>query len=233
MRGSEISSDFNPGISHPFYFIRSGLLNKIKKYSAELDGRLMDFGCGNRPYESLFTHVNEYIGVDYNETKDSSDSNNDNIIYYDGKTLPFSDEFFDSIFSSEVFEHVFNLDDILSELNRVLKPEGKILFTCPFVWNEHEVPYDFARYTQFALRSLLEANGFEVVESDKSGSFWLTLVQLFQLWFPIPTIIRRIPGFVLIIRSIINLIGIVIEFIIPKRYDLYLSNVVVAKKVLI
>ena len=57
--------DFNPSISHPLYWIRKGLYNKINLYSGELSGRLLDFGCGAKPYQSLFTKVTEYVGVDY------------------------------------------------------------------------------------------------------------------------------------------------------------------------
>lgn len=45
-------------------------------------------------------------------------------IFYDGKKNPFDEGYFDSIFSSEVFEHVPDLVVILNELNRVLKQGG-------------------------------------------------------------------------------------------------------------
>ena len=49
--------DFNPSISHPLYWIRKGLYNKINLYSGELSGRLLDFGCGgngDRVYAEAF-----------------------------------------------------------------------------------------------------------------------------------------------------------------------------------
>ena len=58
--------NFNPSLSHPLYFIRKGLFNKISLYAPQLSGNLLDFGCGEKPYESLFTNVSSYTGLDYN-----------------------------------------------------------------------------------------------------------------------------------------------------------------------
>ena len=41
--------------------------------------------------------------------------------FYDGKQFPFDSSEFDWVFSSEVFEHMFNIDEQLEEINRVLK----------------------------------------------------------------------------------------------------------------
>ena len=40
--------------------------------------------------------------------------------------------------------------------------------TIPFVWDEHEQPYDFARYSSFGIKSLLEKHGFHVQKQMKS-----------------------------------------------------------------
>lgn len=95
----------------------------IKSYSQYLSGKVLDFGCGSKPYKNFFDKCEQYIGCDIEVSGHSHD--NENIdFYYNGKTLPFNDQEFDWIFSSEVFEHIFNLEEILSELNRVLVHEG-------------------------------------------------------------------------------------------------------------
>lgn len=145
---------------NPFFFLRKGLYRQIKKSSRHLQGEMLDFGCGRKPYKNLF-QVNKYVGVDI-EVSGHPHQNSEIDVFYDGKTIPFPDESFDSFFCSEVFEHVFNLEEIIIELKRILKPGGKGLITVPFAWPEHESPYDFARYTSFGIRSVLERNGLRI-----------------------------------------------------------------------
>jgi SAM-dependent methyltransferase len=233
-----VPKSFRPGLNNPFFFIRTALLKKVKQYAPFLSGRLLDFGCGSKPYQSLFTNVTEYIGLDY-EGEGHSHINEKIDVYYDGKRIPFPDEQFDSVFSSEVFEHVFNPDEILPEINRVMKKGGKILITCPFVWNEHEVPVDYARYTQFALKHLLEKNGFTIIALDKSGDFTSTNYQMRMLYLSehfIPSIpllgknkffkTSVAPGFYFIMNSWF----VFKHWLLPKRKDLYLNNIVLAQK---
>jgi SAM-dependent methyltransferase len=233
-----VSKSFRPGMNNAFYFIRNALLKKIEQYAPELNGRLLDFGCGSKPYQSLFTNVTEYIGVDY-AGEGHSHVNESIDVMYDGKTIPFPDEHFDSIFTSEVFEHIFNLESIIPELKRVMKKRSKILITCPFVWNEHEVPVDYARYTQFALKHLLEKNGFEILIQDKSGDFIMALHQMRMVYFNqhvIPAIpllgkwkffIKNFPP---LINPVLNTWFSFKNWLLPKPKDWYLNNIVVAQK---
>ena len=139
---------------NPAFFVRRGLSRGIRRHAGAMKGVMLDFGCGSKPYRELFT-VDKYIGLDVVESGHEHVGESIDV-FYDGKRIPFEDGFFDSVFSSEVFEHVFNLDEILIELNRVLKSGGTMLITVPFVWEEHEAPYDFARYTSFGIKYLLE-----------------------------------------------------------------------------
>ena len=218
-----VKYDFNPDKKHPLFIIRNGLYNSIVKHQHHLTGKMMDFGCGSKPYQSLFNHVSEYIGVDYSG-EGHSHENEEIDIYYNGQMLPFEAEYFDSIFSSEVFEHLFNVEDILFELYRVMKYNGKIFVTCPFVWNEHEVPIDYARYTQFALKYLFEKNGFHIVVMDKSGNYITTLAQMLVLYM---LTLKKLRPFI----RITNWLAMFLEKRLPKRNDLYLSNIVIAQKI--
>lgn len=117
------SRTFFAALLNPFFFIRKGLFYNITQLAPRLSGRVLDFGCGAKPYRKYFTECSEYIGCDI-EVSGHSHINENIDVYYDGKHLPFENDSFDCIFSSEVFEHIFNLEDILNELKRVLKSGG-------------------------------------------------------------------------------------------------------------
>jgi hypothetical protein len=121
-----------------------------------------------------------------------------------------------------------------------MKPGGKLLITCPFVWLEHEVPYDYARYTLFALTAILEKAGFRIQTTDKSGNFFMATHQLntifvYQHVCGKFSLNNRIPVLATIARKILipvmNLGGIVGNAILPKNKDLYLNNIVLAEKI--
>jgi len=229
-----IPYEFDPGITHPLYLIRSNLVKALRRQIPELKGKMMDFGCGLKPYETLFM-VDEYIGVDYQGEGDTF-SHHKVDVFYDGHTLPFPDNHFDSIFSSEVFEHVFNLPEIIKELHRVLKPGGKILISCPFAFGEHEVPADFARYTSFAIQHLFNNSGFEVIHYEKTGSFIEAIVQLRIVYWDrhLLVYLKDIPVLRTLARWIVfggnNFLAKAWKTLLPYSQDLYLNNIVLAQK---
>ena len=81
------------------------------------------------------------------------------------------------VVANEVFEHVFNPLDFLGVIKRVLRPGGMLLMTVPFVWDEHEQPYDFARYSSFGIKSVLEKNGFEIIAQRKTVTNFGVIIQ--------------------------------------------------------
>lgn len=208
---------------NPYYFIRLALFKAIKSYSNDISsGRLLDFGCGSKPYKNLL-HVDEYIGIDM-ENPGHSHSNEDVDVYYDGKTIPFPDEYFDSLLCSEVLEHVFDIDNTLAELSRVLKPEAKGLITIPFVWNEHEVPNDFGRYSIFGITHILEKHGFRIIRYTKTTHFIETVIQMaivyiYQLLSTKNKFINLI--ITLLIVFPLNVISLPFIIFLPRKMDFY------------
>ena len=200
-----------------------------------MKGRMLDFGCGSKPYKSLFS-VSEYIGVDY-ENVGHPHENEQIDVFYDGKSLPFENGHFDSILCSEVFEHIFNLEEILPELNRVLKTGGTMLITCPFVWNEHEIPHDYARYTRFALDHQLKKAGFETIEYSKAGNFVTTISQMIVLyfnntykgWWRKFFLFRWFYKFSFFLVP--NVTGVLLNRLLPDNQSLYLNNILLARKI--
>lgn len=222
----------NPKLSSPFYFIRTGLFKAATLFSERVNGgKLLDFGCGSKPYRSLFK-VDQYIGLDYeNEGHPHDEEQID--IFYDGGRLPFNDGEFDYVLCTEVFEHLFDLDDKIGEFNRVLKKDGLLFVTCPFLWNEHEVPFDYGRYTYYGLEDKFKKKGFEVIQFRKSGKFFETFTQLFFLYFSRKD--RRyksenISVFKKAIIFLVNLVGKFFTKVLPDNDSLYLTNVFVVRK---
>jgi SAM-dependent methyltransferase len=234
MKKKKLSPSFDPGITFPNYLMRKRLLNYISFYAPMLTGRLLDFGCGSKPYRDLFT-VTEYVGVDL-ENPGHPHLNEEIDVFYDGKKIPFPDNHFDAVFSSEVVEHIFNLEEILQEVKRVMKPGGKILVTCPFSISEHESPNDYARYTSFAIKHLFEKNHFTVLAYEKSGNYVETVFQLWILYIHlhISPFFRKIPvirsAFRIITYSSLNLLALLFSKILPDRKDLYMNNIILCQK---
>ncbi len=226
---------FNPGwlgiFLNPFYFCRTGLYAAIAGLAPMLSGRLLDVGCGTKPYRALF-NVSEYVGLDIDSARSRQRGVAD--CFYEGNVFPFPDESFDSIICSQVLEHVFNPDEFLSEIARVLKVNGEIIITVPFVWDEHLQPFDYARYSSFGLRALLERQGFRVcihrkLGADASVLFQLANAYLYKIVQGIPVPLRLL--LMMTVMAGINLGGLLAKLILPRNEDLYLDQVVLAEKV--
>lgn len=226
---------FSPGIIGFFinhnFLIRKGLKKGIQQNAHKLEGKLLDFGCGSKPYKELFEKADEYIGIDLKiEGREENHQYVDK--FYDGKVIPFDDNTFDSLLCTEVLEHVFNIEELLKEFNRVLKKGGKALITTPFMWEEHEMPYDFARYTTPALKHLYTKHGFEVVCNFKTGNY-VEVISQFSLNYiknilPSNKIIRQI--ILLPFIFLFNLLGLIFGFILPKDQTVYFNNIFILEK---
>ncbi len=228
------SQQFDPGppglFLNPFFLARRGLWKAIAKAAHSLRGRMLDVGCGIKPYRSLF-QVDSYTGLDI----DSEASRRRGVadVFYDGKRFPFDDASFDAVLCNQVLEHVFNPAEFLEEIRRVLGPDGRLLLTVPFVWDEHEQPWDYARYSSFGLRALLERHGFEVEAHEKllddaSMLFQLLNAYLFK--------VTRTPWIVanLLITAVlmapVSMLGLLAGWLLPRNPDLFLDQLVVARK---
>ena len=215
---------------NPFYLARAGLRDEILRFSSELSGELLDVGCGSKPYLSI-VHAKSYIGLDIDSPAVRMRNVADYL--YDGEEFPFSDCRFDSILCNQVFEHVFNPISFIGEMNRVLKPGGALVLSVPFVWDEHEQPFDYARYSTFGLRFLLERGGFEVIEQRKtldnaSVIFQMMNAYLYKVSLRLPKIIKLV--ITVSLMAVLNIFGVASKRLLPKNPDLFLDQVVLAKK---
>lgn len=154
----------------------SFLIESFKRVAPQARGRLLDVGCGQRPYEAIFTpYVSEYIGIEHEATfgkTHASKSVKGPDLTYDGKRLPFEDKTFDTVLNCQVLEHTPEPGRLVAEMARVLKDDGLLILTAPFDFRLHEEPHDYFRYTPHGLRTLCEKAGLEIVETHPMGSLW-------------------------------------------------------------
>jgi SAM-dependent methyltransferase len=215
---------------NPFYIARNGLHHAIRSFGSYIVGKTLDIGCGQKPYQHLVS-ATEYIGLEIDTPENRQHKKAD--VFYPGGPLPFDNAVMDSVVSHQVFEHIFTPSQFLQEIHRVLKPQGCVMLSVPFVWDEHEQPFDFARYSSFALKALLEEQGFELIAAKKTVAnmgliFQLINAYLYKILFTKNGYWNQYVCFCLM--APITLMGIVAGKIFPQNPDLYLDNVVVARK---
>jgi SAM-dependent methyltransferase len=144
----------------------------VKKYLSSLqEGQnLLEVGCGDQRYRSFLPKGVTYDGLDYKQTKIKFYSKTpDPDILGDAQAIPVKSNRFDCILCTEVLEHMGDTARALSEMVRVLKPKGQLIVTVPFLFPEHNSPYDFHRFTVHGIKHECERNGFDVLKTVKLG----------------------------------------------------------------
>lgn len=195
---------------------QTGIVAALRRVAPQFRGRLLDVGCGNRPYREFLQenapNVVEYVGLDIGGGRYREPD-----VRWDGVRMPLQDEVFDCALLTEVLEHCPDPAQTLQELYRVLKAEASVLATVPFIYPLHDIPYDEYRYTPFALRRLFESNGFADVEIVAFGGWDAALAQMLGLWVrrrPMPKWKRLLLGF--IVRPIMR--GLIKRDVIPEQF---------------
>lgn len=159
-------------------------------------GKVLDVGCGNKPYKNAFSDsVTEYIGCDIEQ---SSLKVVDTIC--PATALAFDNSSFDTVFCTQVLEHVYDHKKAIFEIGRVLKSGGYFIGSVPMAWPHHEEPFDFFRFTRYGLEGLINEAGMEVEYIKANGGKWALLGQLIILNF---TERSMKPGFLTRLKKII------------------------------
>jgi SAM-dependent methyltransferase len=170
---------------------------------------VLDFGCGDRPYEPLVTTRRAvYLGVDLPGTPHA-----DRFVDEEGR-IDAADRSVDVVLSTQVLEHVDDPSAYLREAHRVLRPEGTLILSTHGYWRYHPNPKDLWRWTGQGLRTQIEACGFEVLRVRGVLNVGAAGLQLFQDY-----LISRLPArFGAIIAIVMQrLVGVVDR--VPARAD--------------
>ena len=132
---------------------------EFKKIS--INGKTIDLGAknGKASYYRFFNlKYSEIDYVDINPTES-------NVLELDlEKKLPISDKSYDSVLAINLFEHIFNVQNLMEEIYRILDDEGKLIGSTPFMKEYHSDPLDFYRYTQDFYKKVFEKIGFVNIE---------------------------------------------------------------------
>ena len=152
-------------------------------------GKILDAGCGSGYFCKLFKNMEfEVCGIDISENaikkaKSLYPEIEFKISVLDDR-IPYPDNSFEIVWSSEVIEHIFCVYEYLTEINRVLKTKGYYILTTPYhglIKNMLIVLFGFDKhfcniegghirfFTNKYLYRLLYRFGFEVIESIYIG----------------------------------------------------------------
>jgi SAM-dependent methyltransferase len=173
---------------------RYRLLEENKAFASQIPAGsiVLDAGAGEAPYRRLFDHT-QYETADF-EMVDKAYARSTYVC--DLKNIPVEANRFDYIIFNQVMEHLPEPKAVLLELYRVLKPKGKIIYSAPLFYEEHEIPYDFYRYTQYGIKHLMQSAGFKIETLDwLEGYFGTVGYQLDRMASYIPHQPRKLcPG---------------------------------------
>ena len=184
---STIPGEFNP--KFPFFqnvdaFIpRTNILKHITQSLPHFSGILLDVGCGYMPYRDFIkkeSSIKQYLGLDLADATTYKSVKPD--IEWDGYNIPLPDNSVQSVLLTEVLEHCPYPEKVLSEVHRVLSPQGKIIFTVPFVWYLHESPFDFYRYTPYAMQKMFSDCNLTIEQMYTYGTGSHAFLHSYFIW---------------------------------------------------
>lgn len=155
------------------YSLYQSLLPILRQHAR---GRLLDAGAGYLQYRHVLQPmVTSYESLDYDNGSAELDHVGDvqNLI-----SIPA--ESYDTVFCNQVLEHVPSPWRAVPEMHRILRNGGKVIISVPHLSRLHDEPFDFYRYTGYALTHLLKESGFKDIAVVPSGGLFCFLFNQFS-----------------------------------------------------
>ena len=167
--------------SEPTYALRAPLAAWLRAQAQEAHSaygryRLLDVGCGVKPYHPFFApYASAYVGVDI----DNPDADVEGTI----EALPVDDDGFDVVLCTQVLEHCVDPSQGVRELHRATAPGGRVLASTHGVYVYHPAPEDHWRWTHTGLERLFHDNGeWSSVSVSPSAGTTATLGMLIAIY---------------------------------------------------
>lgn len=159
----------------PVHF--QGLEDELQPVGHYFKGKVLNAGCGNRDIDNVLKKFGgeEVVNYDIESTIPGA-------ILGTLTDTPFEDDTFDSIICNAVLEHVPEIEKVMSELARVLKPGGHAVVGVPYLQPYHPCPTDFRRYTRDGLAELGELHGLKNLEILPVHTIWQTVGWIMWEW---------------------------------------------------
>jgi SAM-dependent methyltransferase len=146
-----VSERLHPSRTSVQYAVRKPLLDWLA--AQDVRGlRVLDVGCGDRPYETLLAGAAEIVGFDMPGNPHAD-------LHGSIDAIPVDEASFDLVLCLQVLEHVPDPAAAVRELRRVVKPGGRVLLSTHGVYPFHPNPEDLWRWTHDGLERLFRANG--------------------------------------------------------------------------
>jgi SAM-dependent methyltransferase len=151
------------------------------------EDRVLDAGAGEGRFKPYLAHT-RYTAIDLTVGDQAWDYSDLDVIS-DLARLPFADGVYDAAICTQTLEHVKDPLRVVQELARLLKPGGQLFLSAPQSWYQHQKPFDYFRFTSFALAYMFAESGLEAqFIKPMGGYFWFLSFQLqrlhFWLWPP-------------------------------------------------
>lgn len=184
----------------------------------QVHGRVLDLGAGMAKYKEII----KKNATDYTACDVKKNENIDTVC--DVTNLNFTPESFDTVISTQVFEHVDNPFTVTHEIKKVLKTGGNAIITAPFMFPYHADPKDNFRFSREGLEEIFKSVGFEILDSGIYGGFFMVLSEMIHFsWFnPYKNKFSKL-------FSTIEKIAKFFDKIIPSKI-IYANSFVIAKK---
>lgn len=109
--------------------------------------------------------------------------------------LPSAADIYDLVLCTQVLEHLPDPRSAIAGIARSLKPGGALWLSAPLFYEEHEAPFDYFRYTQYALRRMVEEQGMVVERIEWLEGYYATLgYQLKEAARSLKPLPQNVPG---------------------------------------